>query len=122
MIGMTAFAILCGIAAVLPRELSNLLIGLVWIMAAGWLTIGLVFARGEKQAFCIGAAIVFTSMWTTLGGRFFSGAHDTFLLLFGGFTNRVPIWFDVLCLAAASIANGYLCIRARRYFERHASD
>ena len=121
MIGMTGFAFLCGFASVLPAAFSHALIGLFWIGASGWLVTGLFFARGDQRAFCIGSAMVVSSMWTRVGGRFMQGMAD----IFGMFVVMplgMKAWFDLGLIVATALANGYLCIRARHFFERKADD
>ena len=124
MLGMTGFAILCGLGVALPVALSQFVLGLIWIAASGCLLTGIVFARGDERAFCIGAAVVISSMWTGVGARFLEGAGRLLFLVTGGIavTESIGAWIEHGILALAAIANGYLCIRARRYFERHADD
>jgi len=132
MTGMTGFAIFCGLVIALPYSINQALLGLAWIAATGWLVTGIVFAKGDARAFCIGAATVASSMWTSLGGRFAQGIGGfvrTIGVQFGEYGGGVyggyagdsgfELWFVHICLVAAAIANGYFCIRARRYFERH---
>ncbi len=121
MIGMTGFAIFFGFAATLPAAFSHTLIGLIWIGASGWLVTGLFFARGDQRAFCIGAAMVVSSMWSRIGGRFMQGMFDI-LGLFVALPLTTKAWLDLGLIVVTAIANGYLCIRARHYFERHAGD
>jgi len=123
MIGMTSFAILFGLGAILPYAFSQVLTGLVWIMASGWLVTGLFFARGDQRAFCIGAAVVVSSMWSRIGGRFLQGVFQIFGLFFGGIDlpSGVTAWLDLSLIVVTAVANGYLCIYARRYFERESS-
>jgi len=120
MIGMTGFAFLCGFAAALPAAFSQALIGLIWILATGWLVTGLFFAQGDQRAFCIGAAIVVSSTWTQIGGRFLQGMFQIFGLFFGGIKLPVAVtaWLDLSLIAAVAVLNGWFCIRARHYFER----
>ncbi len=129
MIGMTSVAIWCGIAAVLPGFLSNMLLGAVWLAGSGWLLTGIVFARGDMRAFCIGAAVVVTSTWTGIGGQFLEAFRTLGISLLGslvdpysGQMRSLLFWFKHLALLGAAIANGYFCIRARRYFERQDED
>ncbi len=129
MLGMTGFALWCGIVAVLPGFLSNMLLGALWLAGSGWLLTGIVFARGDLRAFCIGAAVVVTSTWTGIGGQFLEAFRALGLLLLGGlvdpYSGRMTsmlLWFKHLALFGAALANGYLCIRARRYFERQDED
>ena len=124
MIGMTGFALFCGLLSVFPTALSQAILGLVWLAATGWLVTGLFFARGDLRAFCIGASIVVSSTWTGIGGRFLQGMFEVFSLLLGGsaFGTATTLWIDHGILAAAAVANGYFCIYARRYFEQQGSD
>lgn len=110
-------AVVCGAAVVLPAGFSQLLVGAAWLAASGWLTIGVIYGRGDARAFSIGAALVVASMWTGLGGRFMQGVHEvqTLLSLEGG--RGIAAWIDLAVLAAAAIANGALCVAARRYYE-----
>jgi hypothetical protein len=117
---MTALALGCGFAILMPIEISHLLIGLIWIVALSVLTVGLFFARGDQRAFCIGAFIVASSVWTDIGGRFMQGVHYLYeVLSFGqGVALPLMLWLDLAVLALVAIANGWLCMQARRYFER----
>jgi len=121
LIGMTAFALFLGLTTTLPTAFSQLLLGLIWIAATGWLVTGLFFAHGDQRAFCIGAAIVVSSTWTGIGGRFLQGLFEIFSLLFGGIDlpNALDLWLNHSVIATTALANGCLCIYARRYFERH---
>ncbi len=125
----TAVALWCGFTVILPGVLSNLLLGGLWLGITGWLLTGLIFARGDARAFCIGAAVVVTSSWTGIGGQFLEAFRTLGNLLAQGLS--VPyseglasllLWFKHFALLATAIANGWFCIRARRYFERHSGD
>jgi hypothetical protein len=52
-----------------------MLLGVIWIAITGLLITGIVFARGDQRAFCIGATVVFASMWTSGGGHFIGGVR-----------------------------------------------
>lgn len=125
----TAVALWCGFTVVLPGVLSNLLLGALWLGITGWLLTGLIFARGDTRAFCIGAAVVVTSSWTGIGGQFLEAFRTLGNLLAQGLS--VPyseglasllLWFKHFALLATAIANGWFCIRARHYFERNADE
>ncbi len=119
---VTGFAVVCGLAVILPIYISQIVLGAIWIAAIGWLVTGVVFARGDQRAFCLGAGIVFTSMWTGVEARFLEGITRLFGALLGGVSigSHVALWFDFLVLFIAAGANGWLCVRARRYFERNS--
>lgn len=117
----TGFAVFCGLCVVLPAAFSQIILGAFWIVVSGWLITGIVFAKGDKRAFCIGATVVATSMWTGVGGRFVGGLQSLLRGIplewqFTG-TSNLEVWLIHLVLVAIAVANGYLCIRARRYFE-----
>ena len=97
------------------------MVGIAWIAAAGWLVTGIFFASGDQRAFCIGAVVVVSTMWTGIGGRFIAGIFELAGLFSGGFAfaGTLKLWLDLVVIAGAAVANGYLCILARRYFERH---
>ncbi len=122
LVAMTVFAVLCGMISTLPVAFSQMVAGLLWIIASGWLLTGIVFAKHDQRAFCLGAAVVVSSMWTGIGARFLQGTFDVLSILLGGmsFPRSVKIWLDLLFLSGMAAANGYLCIRARRYFERES--
>jgi len=124
----TALAVMCGLSVVLPNAFIQIAIGALWIIASGWLITGLIFAKGDTRAFCIGAAVVATSMWTGIGGGFVGGIRSMLRgvpLHWGersfGEYQVLEVWLVHLILAAAAVGNGYLCILARRYFERESS-
>ncbi|TWU27899.1 hypothetical protein [Bythopirellula polymerisocia] len=123
---MTTVAVLCGVAALLPVALTQLVIGAIWIVAASVLFTGLFFGEGDERAFCIGATVALSSMWTGPGGRFMMGVHSIFDLLFGSLSlpQSVTLWFDLGVHVLLVLANGWLCIRARAWFQRNrmASD
>ena len=120
---MTSLALLCGFAAVLPAALTQIVIGAIWIVAASVLITGIFFGKGDERAFCIGATVALSSMWTGPGGRFMMGIHSLFELLFGGLNlpETVTLWFDLAVHVFLVLANGWLCIRARGYFQRDCS-
>ena len=119
-IATTALALACGFAVLVPVEVSHLLIGFIWIVATSLLIVGLFFGRGDRRAFCIGASVVMSSMWTDIGGRFMQGVHFFFDLFTAGSGVSLPItlWLDLAVLAALAVGNGWLCMKARAYFER----
>jgi hypothetical protein len=119
-IAMTVIALSCGFAVIVPPEISHLIIGLIWIVAISILAVGLFFARGDQRAFCIGAFIVTSSVWTDIGGRFMQGVHYLYQILALGYGVSLPImlWLDLGVLGLTAAANGWLCMQARRYFER----
>lgn len=116
---MTVIALGCGFAVIVPVEISHLLIGLIWMIAFGVLTVGLIFGRGDRRAFCIGAFVVVASVWFDIGGRVMQGVHYLFgvISLGYGVPLQVMLWLDLGVLAALAVANGWLCVRARKFFE-----
>ena len=120
LLGITGFALLCVLISEFPAPFSQAFLGLIWIAATGWVVTGLFFARGDERAFCIGVAIVISSTWTGIGGRFLQGAMGIFSLLSADtvLPRAAKLWVDHSVFAVAAVANGYLCIRARRYFQR----
>jgi len=118
----TALALICGLGATLPAATSQIAIGALWIVASGWLITGIVFAKGDVRAFCIGAIVVTTSMWTGVGGGIIGGIRS---LLWGvspfAIAQGLETWLIHIALAVMAVGNGYLCILARRYFERESS-
>ncbi|MCA9231859.1 MAG: hypothetical protein KDA57_14510 [Planctomycetales bacterium] len=121
---VTLAALWFGVCAALPGVLSNLLIGGLWLVVTGWLLTGLVFARGDARAFCIGAVVVMASAWTGFGGQFLQAFQSIGFRLTGGVNSPLGslqsdllAWLKHLVLFSTAIGNGYLCIRARRYFE-----
>jgi hypothetical protein len=113
-IAMTVLAAGCSLAMLMPVGLSHLVIGLFWMIALSVLTVGVVFGRGDRRAFCIGALIVSSSVWTNVGGRFMQGIH----YIYDGVSLPVMLWLDLGVLSIAALANGWLCVQARRYFDR----
>jgi hypothetical protein len=116
LVGTTFFAIWCAFVAILPVAFSQLVVGAFWFAATGWLVTGVIFGRDDQRAFCLGAALVASSMWTGLGGQYMQGIHSIF-----GFGQRLGVWLDLVVIAATAVANGWCCIWARRYFDRAAS-
>jgi len=124
----TALALFLGFGTILPVAFSQIIIGAFWIVISGWLITGIVFAKGDARAFCIGAAVVATSMWSGVGGGFIGGIRSMLRGIplawgaesFGNF-QTLEIWLIHTVLATVAVANGYLCILARRYFERESS-
>ncbi len=119
---MTAMALFCGFVTVMPASLSQIALGALWIVVSGWLITGIVFAKGDARAFCIGAAVVATSMWTGIGGGFIGGIRSLLrgIPIAWGVDSTGMTWLIHLILALTAVANGYLCILACRYFERRA--
>jgi hypothetical protein len=117
---MTVLAFGCALAVLMPVEISHLLIGLFWMVALSVLTLGVVFGHGDRRAFCIGALIVGSSVWTNVGGRFMQGMHYLYGIAAAGYGISLPVmlWLDLLVLAVAAVVNGWLCVRARSYLER----
>ncbi len=113
LIATTLFAFWCALVAQLPVAFSQLLVGAIWFIATGWLVIGIIFGQGDRRAFCIGAVLVVSSMWTGIGGQYMYGFH--LLYLPGG---AVAAWLDLVLIAGTAVANGWFCIWARRFFER----
>lgn len=115
----TVIAIGCGFAVIVPVEISHLLIGLIWMIAFGILAVGLIFGRGDRRAFCVGAFVVVASVWFDIGGRVMQGVHYLFgvVSLGYGVPQQMMLWLDLGVLAALAVANGWLCIRARSFFE-----
>ncbi len=123
--GMTGFALWCGFVTLLPVAFSQLVIGALWLAAAGWLIVGVVFGKGDQRAFCLGAAVVVSSMWTSIGGRFIEGFSQVVGMLFPngwGPPLAIELWLNLVLLTVAAVANGWLCVRARQYFERPSAE
>lgn len=116
---MTLLAVCSAVATIVPVELSHLLIGLFWLVAISLLLVGIVFGRGDRRAFCIGAFVVASSVWTDLGGRFFQGIHFLYSLFSGGSGVPLPVmlWLDFAVLAGVAVLTGWLCVGARSFFE-----
>ena len=55
-----------------------------------------------------------------MGGQFLEGIAQLLWLLTGSSpaTGPTTLLLKPLALAAAALANGWLCVRARRYFQR----
>ena len=117
LIGITVFALWCAFVSLLPAAFGHLVVGAMWFVITGWLVTGLFFARGDQRAFCIGAGLVVFSMWTDFGGQFMNGFHQ--LIRVG---RPWTPWTDFLMIAITAIANGWVCIWARRYFQRQPAD
>ncbi len=116
-IAMTAIAVLCTLALILPGSLTHLVIGAIWIVAAGVFITGLFFAVGDERAFCIGATVALSSMWTGPGGRFMMGVHSIVSPL--NLPQSVSLWLDLAVHALLVFVLGLLCIRARFHFQRN---
>lgn len=121
----TVFALALGLLIAIPGWLSQMLLGAIWIAITGLLITGIVFARGDQRAFCIGATVVFASMWTSGGGHFAGGVRAILQVLplgpasssLGAGAN-LQTWLVHVALVVAALANGWLCVQARRFFER----
>jgi hypothetical protein len=76
-------------------------------------------ARGDRRAFCVGAFVVVASVWFDIGGRVMQGVHYLFgvISLGYGVPLQMMLWLDLGVLAALAVANGWLCVRARQFFE-----
>lgn len=111
----TCFAFWCALVALLPAAFSQLLVGAIWFVATGWLVMGVVFGQGDQRAFCIGAVLVASSMWTGIGGQYMHGFHRLFSSSSAG---AFAVWLDLMMIAGTAIINGWFCIWARRFFER----
>ena len=117
----TILAAVLAAAVIMPSGLNQILNGTVWIGGTSWIVIGLVYARGDRRAFYIGAALVVSSIWTGLGGRYMQGFHQ----LYGhgrliDVSSLLSSWIDLMVIAATAAINGIFCVYARRYFERNA--
>ncbi len=113
LIATTFFAFWCALVSQLPVAFSLLLVGAIWFIATGWLVTGIVFGRGDQRAFCIGAVLVVSSMWTGIGGQYMHGFHSLFPP-----SGALAAWLDLVLIAGTAAANGWFCIWARRFFER----
>jgi hypothetical protein len=118
----TMVAVVAALASILPQRVGNaltqLLTGGIPLAATGWLATGLLVARGERQAFCLGGLVVFASLWTSAGGSFLEGFAQLvgFPLLSLGLTFPLIAWLKLLGLGVAAYANGRLCVRAYRFY------
>ncbi|MCA9235629.1 MAG: hypothetical protein KDA44_09150 [Planctomycetales bacterium] len=114
----TVLAIGCGVAKLIPYGITLLLTGATWIAGASWLATGVLFGRGDRQAFCVGGSIVVLSMWSQAGGQLLEGVRTLLrpLGLFGLGDSFTP-WLELLIVAAAVVGNGLLCVRARRWHQ-----
>ncbi len=120
LLAFTAASIALGVCAVLPNPLIQAILGAFWLAATGLLVTGLVFASGDRKAFCIGAAVVVASTWFGIGARFLDGVVETLWLLLNPIgIDFGDLWPKQALLVLAAAANGLLCVRARRYFEAH---
>jgi len=119
MSAVTLLALFCLAVLVLPSFISQILVGAIWIAVAGWLITGVFFAKGEPQAFCLSAAIVFVSMWTGFGAHFMEGTTRLCVSLFGAWIaiGQAALWLDLTGMLLASLVNGWLAIRAYHYFK-----
>lgn len=120
----TSLAIWCAFVAIVPFWMSQMLIGFIWIVAASAVVIGIVYARGTRQTFCIGASIVLASMWTGPGGQLIEGFQQMVELLLGPLQlpRAVEGWTNIAILGGLAAGNGWFAIKARRYFEAASPD
>ena len=116
---MTALALFCFVCFALPAAFSQFIVGALQIAIAGVLLTGLFFAAGDQRAFCLGAAVVFSSMWTGVGGQFMEAAPQLLRFLAPVTLPRAAnLWLDFAVLCTAAMGNGALCVVARSYFQR----
>jgi hypothetical protein len=118
LLAVTAAAVLGGVVILLPRPLNQLLVGAAWLAACSWFFSGLLFARGERQAFCLGQAVALASLWTGVGGRFMEAGTQLTGMPFGGFPlgGTLLPWVELTMLLTAGAACGRLCQIARRRY------
>ena len=122
LIATTAIALLLGLLIVLPTMARGLLLGGAWLVMTSWTIVGIIYARGDKRAFCIGTAVVVASMWTGLGGQFMNSAEGLAFFIAeltstsGGFAEMRFMLKQFILLVIAAL-NGLLCVKARRFFE-----
>lgn len=125
MLGVTVFATMCGLLVVLPH-VTIIALGLALYATVGVLTTGILFGRGNQRAFCIGALTVVLSTWTRTGGGLLGEIVDIFEWFLRDFGVNLHIYVEAalkyFVLIPLAIANGYLCIRARHYFEQRPED
>ncbi|MEQ8838508.1 MAG: hypothetical protein RID07_17015 [Lacipirellulaceae bacterium] len=111
---MTALGLLCGLAQLLPLGFSLFVLSVLNLAITSVAATGLLFAKGQRRAFCLGALLTVGYTWTTGGGVMLQQAISSYR----SSTSAIWLWFKYAVLVAAAIANGLLCIYARRYFER----
>lgn len=116
LIVMTVATVVCGVTTALPMAIALMITGALWIVGAGWLATGVLFARGDRQAFCLGGLIVVLSMWTQSGGRLLEGVR-VLLRPAGLFElgSSLTAWLELALVALAAAGNGWLCVKARRW-------
>jgi len=119
LIAMTLVAIWCMLVVALPAAFSQFIVGCLWILAGSWIVAGIFYGTGDARAFCLGAAVALSSLWTGFGGQMMQGSRSVFGLFIGGRLPQPPIslWLDLLVISAVAIGSGLVCQRARRYFE-----
>ena len=124
---MTGLAVVFGLGSMLPDALTQIVLGMLWLVASGWLITGILFAKGDARAFCIGATVVVTSMWTGIGGGLIGGIRTllrgSISFWSGGSASGYQVletWLIHALLVIVAVGNGYLCILARRYFEQES--
>ncbi|MCA9259215.1 MAG: hypothetical protein KDA61_08445 [Planctomycetales bacterium] len=103
----TAVAVGLAIATQAPL-LWELAIGALWAAGGSWIALGLLYTRGERQAFYVGAALMYTSMWTGFGGQFVQAMRGVVQVLGGGFqgSRALTSTLDLGLVAGAAYANG----------------
>jgi len=105
----TLLAIGLALVSLLPVPFSQLAVGALWLLASGWLVTGLFFGNADQRAFCIGAGLVFSSMWTRIGGQFINGYHQLL-----GVPRPWSLWTDFLMISLTAAVNGWFCVWIRR--------
>ena len=115
LIATTAFAVWCAAVAILPESLSQIAIGLISYVLVAILAAGLLFGHGDERAFCLGALVVYTSMWTGIGGHYMDGVHKVL-----GLYPKWTLWLDLTVIVLTAVANGWFCVQARRFFQRES--
>ena len=86
--------------------------GLLTYALGAFLLAGIVFGSGSRRAFCIGAILVVSSMWTDVGGQFMHGVHSIL-----GIPSPWSLWTDFALIGITAVANGWVCMKARLYFQ-----
>lgn len=117
MLLMTGTAIAFGLLSTMPI-VNGIVLGGFWLVASGWLLTGIVFATGDQKAFCIGAMIVVASTWTGMGGMLLESAQSLAFNIGVPVSGWFGIWLKHLVLLASAVGNGWICIRARRYYSQ----
>jgi uncharacterized membrane protein len=115
---VTAIAVLLAVLIAMPEIIAFPILMMFAVAFPTVLLAGVLYAKGETRTFAIGGLFAVVALWFLFLGQI--GRIDSVLFGYSALRKALGFGISMVLLVIMSCLNGWLCVVARRWFERRA--